>query len=84
MELQHSRFYALHKCQNQKIRSLTCKSSYNISNVFLTKWSNGAYHRKKVYISKVWFPAGRIRVTEEPNNGETGLVLPYCSCVATK
>ena len=62
------------KARNRFNRSLTFKTSYNINNglqpdgrVFLT--TNRSVVEVRLF-------TGRLRITEIPNNGKTGLVLP--------
>ena len=62
---------------------LTYKRSCNINNGIQPSSLVVLITNKKVNIVTVRFPAGQIRITEEPNNSKTGLVLSDCSCVTT-
>ena len=75
MELQHSRFYALLKWQNQEIRSLTYKSSYKISyGVHLSGRLVLTTDRRSTSRRFGYLLVGYASL--KTNNGETGLVLP--------
>ena len=83
MELQHCGFYALHKRQNQEIRSLTYKSSYDISdNVHPVGRVVLTIDRRSISQKFGSLLVGYASL-RSPNNGKIGLVFSYSLCVTT-